>query len=104
MAVRKFSNGILSRKKEEECLVGGHGLDHIRGQRFGSALDFQDDFGDAGQASPSRQRDQSAFDQVLLVRRKIQPGPLLQKLAQELIVERRHERSPENNRSSLDAI
>ena len=79
---------------KEERSVGGHGLDHIRDQRFGSDPDFLDDFGDAGQASPSRQRDQSAFNQILLVRRDLSPDRSFRNL-RKLVVERRHERSPE---------
>ena len=62
------------------------------------------EFGDPGEAPPSRQRDQPAFDQILLVGGQVQSGTLSQKLTQKLIFQRRHERSPENNRTSFGAI
>ena len=89
---------------EEEGLVGGHRLDHFRRQRVGAALHLLDQFGNAGKAGLARQRHQPAFDQILLVGGQVQPGTLFQKLAQILIVLRRHERSPENNRTSFGAI
>ncbi len=82
---------------EKEGLVGGHRLDHLRCQRVGSTLNFLHELGDSGEPDPSRQRDQSAFNQILLVGRQVQTGSLFQELTQELIVQRRHERSPENN-------
>src|SRR5581483_7870699 len=42
--------------------------------------------------------------QILLVRRKIEPGALLQEDAQELVIRRGHDRSPENRRTILVAI
>ena len=57
-----------------------------------------------GQAGLARQRDQPAFDQILLVGGQIEAGALFQQLAQILIVKRRHERSPANNRTSFGAI
>jgi hypothetical protein len=89
---------------EEKRLVGGHRFDHLQGQRLGPAPYFLDQFGDAGEADPSRQRGQSAFDQILLVGGQIQAGSLFQQLAQELIIHWCHERSPENNRTSFGAI
>ena len=71
---------------EEERLVGGHRLDHFRRQRARSAPHLLDEFGNARQAGLARQRQQSAFDQILLVGRQIEPGALFQKLTQILIV------------------
>ena len=67
-------------------------------------LHLLDEFGDAGEARLARERHQPALDQILLVGGKVEPGTLLQKLPQILIVQRRHERSPENNRTSFGAI
>ena len=71
---------------------------------YGPLFIFGDQFGDAGHAEPSRQRDQSAFDQILLVGRQIEAGTVFQKLAQELVIQGRHERSPANTRTTFDAI
>src|SRR5712664_1776781 len=89
---------------KKEGFVGGHCLDHLRRQRLGASLHLRNEFGDSGQANPSRERDQSAFDQILLVGRQVQSGALFQKLTQKLIVQRRHERSPAKTRTSFDAI
>ena len=90
---------------EEEGLVGGHGLDHFRRQRLGDpGLHLLHEFGNARKTRLARERHQPAFDQILLVGRQIEPGALLQELPQELIIQRRHERSPENNLTSFGAI
>src|SRR5258708_25922760 len=67
---------------EKEGLVGGHRLDRIRGQRVGAALHFLNEVRDPRQTRPPRQRDQPAFDQILLVRGQIQAGSVFQKLTQ----------------------
>jgi hypothetical protein len=89
---------------KEERLVGGHRFDHLGCQRLGSDLQLLHQLPDSGQTAPSRQRDQSALDQILLVGGQVEAGSRLQKLTQELIIQRRHERSPENNRTSFGAI
>ena len=71
---------------EEERLVGGHRLDHLRRQRLGVALHLGDEFGNSRQAGLARERQQPAFDQILLVGGQIEPGALFQKLTQILIV------------------
>ena len=90
---------------EKEGFVGGHGLDDFHRQRLGkSRLHFHHEFGNARKARLARERHQSAFDQILLVGRQIESGTLLQELPQELIIQRRHERSPENNLINFGAI
>ena len=71
------------------------------------SLDNQPGFlqlGNAGETSLARQRHQAALHQVLLVGGQVETGTVLQKLTQILIVQRRHERSPENTRTSFGAI
>ncbi len=89
---------------KEEGLVGGHGFDHFRSQRFGAALHPLHELGNAVEIRPARQRQQAALDQILLVGREIEAGTLLQQLTQILVVQRRHERSPANTRTSFAAI
>src|SRR5204863_10144285 len=89
---------------EKEGFVGGHRLDHLGGERIGASFYFPNQFGDSRQADPSRQRDQPTFDQVLLVRGQVEARALLQQLTQKLIVQRCHDRSPENTRTSFPAI
>ena len=67
-------------------------------------LIFATSSGMPGKPRPARQRHQAAFDQVLLVGRQVESRTLLEQLAQELIIRRRHERSPENSRISFGAI
>src|SRR3954468_3533042 len=89
---------------KKERLVRGHGFDHFRDHPLGTGLHLRDQLGDAGQPRASRQRYQSAFDEILLVQRQVQTGALFQQPAQILVIDRRHARSPENNRTSLGAI
>jgi hypothetical protein len=89
---------------KEEGLVGGHRFDHLGRQRLGADLHLLNELGDTGKARLACQRHQTALDQILLVGGQVQPGTLFQKLTQILIVLRRHERSPENNRTSFGAI
>jgi hypothetical protein len=71
---------------EEERLVGGHRLDHLRRQRLGAALHLRDQFRNSRHAGLARDRQQPAFDQILLVGGQVEPGALFQKLTQILIV------------------
>src|SRR6266700_3585087 len=89
---------------EEEGLVGGHCLHDLGRQRFRAAFHFLDEFGNARQAGPARQRDQPALDQILLVGGEIEARALFQEPAQEIIILYVHERSPENSRTSFWAI
>jgi len=59
---------------------------------------FRNQFGYSGQTDPSRQRDQSASTRYCLSERQVQSGALFRSLRKKLIVQRRHERSPENTR------
>ena len=76
---------------EEEGLVGGHGFDHLRNMRGGAAFHFLYEFADAGHAALAGQRQQAAFDQILLVCGQVQTGMIFQELTQILIVWRNHE-------------
>src|SRR6202030_223723 len=89
---------------EEEGLVGGHAFDHLRCQHLGPGPHLLHEFGNPGEPNPARQRHQPALDQILLVGGEIETRTLLQELTQELIVRERHDRSPENNRTSFGAI
>jgi len=55
---------------EEEGFVGGHRLDHLDGERGGAgALELADQFAQAVEPMPARDRQQAAFGEVLLFRR-----------------------------------
>ena len=75
---------------EEEGLVGGHGFDHLRDERGSSRLQLLHELGDAGEPGLARQRQQAAFDQILLVGGQVETGMILQQLTQILIVGRGH--------------
>ena len=83
---------------EEEGLIGGHRFDHFGAERRIAVLDLLNEIIDAVQIGLAGQRHQAAFDQVLLVRRQIEAGLFLQELTEEIVIGRRHERSPENKR------
>ena len=98
----KWSNGILSRKKKVSLVVIASTTSAVSASA--PLLIFCTSSGMPGSADLARQRHQPAFDQILLVGGQVESGALFQKLAQILIVRRRHERSPENNRTSFGAI
>src|SRR5579862_3282327 len=89
---------------KEERFVGGHRLDDRRHQQFVAALELINECGEINQADLARNGQKPAFDQILLVGRKNQTRALLEALAQVIVIERRHDRSPENKPSTLDAI
>src|ERR1700741_1905012 len=89
---------------KEEGFVGGHRLHHILDQRLPAALRLLHEIRDSGKADAPRQRQQPAFHEILLVGREVETGTLLQQPAQEIVVRRRHERSPANRRTILGAI
>src|SRR5215813_4098851 len=89
---------------EKKCLVGGHRLNHLGDERLATALYPGDELADAGMSGLVRERNQAAFDQILLVGGQIETRALLQELTQILIVRGRHDRSPANRRSSFGAI
>ncbi|MFK4571956.1 hypothetical protein ABIF94_003392 [Bradyrhizobium ottawaense] len=62
---------------EEEGLVGGHGFDHVGDHRARAALQLLHEFADAGESGLAGQRQQAAFDQILLVCGKIETGIVL---------------------------
>ncbi len=90
---------------EEERLVGRHRLND-RGHQRRLVRDLQrgDELAEIGQARLARDRQQPALDQILLVGRQHQAGAVLKALAQVIVIERRHERTPENRRKIFDAI
>ena len=101
---RKWSNGILSRKKNDSFVViaSTTSIDErlgVRLRELGCTSSARP--ADAGLA---RDRQQPALDQVLLVRRQDEAGALLQELAQVIVIERRHGRPPANRRMTLGAI
>jgi hypothetical protein len=90
---------------KEQRLVGRHRLDHIGHQRA-VRREFEpgDQIAQAGKPDLARHRQQAAFDQILLVGGQHETGALFEGLAQEIVIERRHERSPENRRTIFGAI
>ena len=100
---RRHNGGaeILERRlvAKEKRLVGHHRFDDRDHQRFGIApLERGDELAEAAKAGLARDRQQAAFDQILLVGGQHEAGALLETFAQEIVVVRRHERSPENRR------
>ena len=81
---RKWSNGILSRKKNVSLVVIASTTSAVSASA--PPFIFCDEFGNARQAGLARQRQQPAFDQILLVGGQVEPGALFQKLTQILIV------------------
>ena len=59
---------------------------------------------ETGEAGLARDRQQPAFDQILLVGRQHEAGALLEAAAQIIVIERRHARPPENSRMIFGAI
>ncbi len=59
---------------KEEGFVGGHRLGDRGNQIFRAELHLLDQVADAGESEPSGDRDQSAFNQILLVGRQIEAG------------------------------
>ena len=99
---RRWSNGILSRKKKVSLVVIASTTSDVSASE--PLFIFATSSAMPGRPSRARQRDQPAFDQILLVGRQIEAGTLFQELAQELVIQRRHERSPANTRTSFGAI
>ncbi|MHC2926554.1 hypothetical protein ACVJA9_001351 [Bradyrhizobium diazoefficiens] len=52
---------------EEEGLVGGHGFDHVGDERARATLQLLHELGDAGEPGLAGERQEAAFDQILLV-------------------------------------
>ena len=104
MVSRKCSNGILSRKKNDSFVVIASTTSIDQRLAFAPLLELLHQFGQAGDAGPARDRQQPALDQVLLVGRQHEAGALPQQLAQIIVIERRHDRPPENKRTILGAI
>src|SRR4051812_30839393 len=77
---------------EEEGLVGGHGLYHLRDKGSRASPHLLHEFGNPRQAGLARQRNETAFDQILLVGSQIETGLILQELSQVLIIWRCHAR------------
>src|SRR5262249_36749151 len=79
-----------------------HNLDD---QRLGAGvLEFQNQRAEAVEAGLARHRQEPAFHQVLLVGGQGETRALLEELAQVIVVERSHARSPWNKRTTLGAI
>ena len=90
---------------EKERLVGGHGFDHSGHKPTVPRQPQRDDeLAEVGEAGFAGHRQQPAFDQILLVGGQVEAGAFLQKTAQKIIVQWRHERSPANTRTSFGAI
>ena len=103
MASRKCSNGILSRKKNDSLVVIASTTSTISASASG-ALQLRTSSPSAGEAGLAGDRQQPALDQILLVGRQHEAGALLQQLAEIVVVERRHDRSPRNRRTIFGAI
>src|SRR5262245_15015880 len=90
---------------EEEGLVGHHGLDHVHDQRLRILpLEIMDEGGQAIDAYPAGDRHEPALDQVLLVLRQDEPGPLLQEPPQIVEFEWGHDLLPEKRRMTIGAM
>src|SRR4051794_22313180 len=90
---------------EKERLVRHHGFDDFDDERFGvRAAELSDKAGEIEQPVPARDRQQSALDQVMLLRRQHEARTGLQESAQIFIVLWRHERAPRNSRETFGAI
>ena len=80
---------------EEERLVGRHRLDDLDDERLGAgALELLDEPAEPVHAGLAGDRQQPALDQILLVGGQREPGPLLEQLAQIIVIEWSHARSP----------
>src|ERR1700688_1260874 len=90
---------------KEESFVCRHRFDD-RGHECVLVRRFErgDEFAEIGKAGPARDRQEPAFDQILLVGREHEARALLEALAQEIVVEWRHERAPEKSRMIFGAI
>jgi hypothetical protein len=84
---------------KKECLVGGHGFDHLGDDGGRAAFHFLHEFADAWQPAFARQRKQAAFDEILLVCGQVETGIILQELAQILVIGRGHGRPLKGKRN-----
>ena len=90
---------------EEKRLVGRHRLDDIDDERFGiGALELLHQRGEVVETGLAHDRQQPAFDQIMLVRSKHETGTRFQEIAQIVVVERGHGRPPWNRRTVAGAI
>src|SRR6185437_1931514 len=91
---------------EKERLVGRHRLDHGIGERRQRhAFKRRDELGEAREPLLARDRHQPTLDQILLVGRKHEAGPLAQQLADIVVVLWRHDtHSPANSRFNAAGI
>src|SRR6266545_870431 len=90
---------------EEERLVGHHRLDHLDHEGLGvRSPQTLHQLGQAAKPGLARQRQKPALDQILLVGRQHEPGPLPQQFSKMIVVERRHDRLPEKRRTTFGAI
>ena len=98
---------ILERQlvAKEERFVGHHGFDDGRHQRLGvAALERSHQTAEAAEAGLAGDRQQAALDQILLVGGEDEARALLEAFAQKIVVERRHERSPQNRLLTFAAM
>src|SRR5205085_11716312 len=86
---------------EEERLVRGHCLDHVDGQFLVTALELCDEISERREPMLAGDRVQPAFHEILLVRRQLETRTLLQELAEIVVVERAHDLSPRNSRTTF---
>src|SRR6202022_650868 len=89
---------------EEERFIGGHRLDNFGDERLGRVPELPHQRREPGEAGLADQREQPAFDQILLARGKHEPGVLLEHGAQKIVIRRTHALPPENNSRSLGAM
>src|SRR5262249_23258747 len=90
---------------EEERLVGRHRLDDVDNHPLRAwPLQLRNQTGEIEQTSLARDWQQTALDQIVLLSREHEAGPLLEQLAQEFIIVGRHERAPRNRRTTFGPI
>src|ERR1035437_4793333 len=104
MTERKWSYGILSRKKNDSVGVIASITATVSGGAGGGGFKLVDQLGETGQSVLARDRQQAAFGEVLLFGREHLTGALAQHLAQIVEVLRGHALSPANRRVRRGAI
>src|SRR5262249_32324441 len=89
---------------EEERLVGRHRVDDVHGEPAAAVAHFRYQFTHAREARLAGERQQPAFDQILLFAGEREARLVLEQFAKEIVVEGAHVRSPAKIRKSLGAM
>ena len=90
---------------EEERLVGHHRFDDIDGEPLAVlALQCGNQPGEIRETGLAHERQQTAFDEIVLLRRQHEAGPAPQKLADVIVIGRCHGFAPRNERTTRGPI